>query len=93
MFELDYFNIELSDNESIEEVENIVMAHLSMSGKMISLSLNSEESIFWIVVRVNTEDEIIELINSIPLDFELSYEFFRLDHYEVIQEIGSFSLN
>lgn len=93
MVELDYYNPELDEKYKVEDIENIIIAHFSISGKMVSISLSNLESIFWIILKVDVEEEIVELMNTIPIDFELSYDFFMLDHFEVEQEISSFSLN
>ncbi|MGE5354719.1 MAG: hypothetical protein ACM3PT_00630 [Deltaproteobacteria bacterium] len=93
MVELDYYIPELEEDGKLEEIENLIIAFLNTTGRLISLSLSHEEAVFWLVMRVDSEDEIVEIMNSIPVDYELSFDYFQLDHYEVIQEIGSFSLN
>jgi hypothetical protein len=93
MVELDYYNPDIEEDGNLEDIENLIIAHMNSTGRLISLSLSNDEAVFWLVLRVENEDEIIEIMNSIPVDYELAYEYFQLDHYEVIQEIGSFSLN
>jgi hypothetical protein len=93
MVELDYYNPEMEEDGNLDQAEGIIIAHMNSTGRLLSLSLCNEEAVFWMVLRVEKEEDIIEILNSIPLEYELNYEFFQLDHYEVIQEIGSFSLN
>lgn len=93
MVELDYYNPEMEDDGNLDQAESIIIAHMNNTGRLLSLSLSNEEAVFWMVLRVEKEEDIIEILNSIPLDYELNYDYFQLDHYEVIQEIGSFSLN
>jgi hypothetical protein len=93
MVELDYFNPEVYEKGSFENELNIILNHLRNSGKVQSLSLSHEDAIIWVVLKLDTEEELIELLDSIPLPYEISYEYYFLNHYEVIQEISSFSLN
>ena len=93
MVELDYFNPKVYESGSFEEVQNTIISYLSNSGKLVSLSMSDDEAIVWVVLKMHTEEEVIELMNSIPVGYVLSYEYYLLNHFEVIQEIGSFSLN
>ena len=93
MIELDYFNPEVYESGSFEKVQDTIVSHLHNCGKLVSLSMSNDEAIVWVVLKAQAEEEIIEVINSIPVGYELSYEYYFLNHYEVIQEIGSFSLN
>jgi hypothetical protein len=93
MVELDYFIPELEEDGKLEEIEALIISYMNTTGNLISLSLSNDEAVFWLVLRVEKEQDIIDIMNAIPVDYELAYEFFQLDHYEVIQEIGSFSLN
>ena len=93
MVELDYFNPQVYESGSFEEVQNTIISYLSNSGKLVSLSMSDDEAIVWVVLKMHAEEEVIELMNSIPVGYVLSYEYYLLNHFEVIQEIGSFSLN
>jgi len=93
MIELDYFNPEVYESGSFEKIENIIVNHLHNCGKLVSISVSKDEAILWVVLKTISEEELIHIINSIPIGYELSYEYYFLNHYEVIQEIGSFSLN
>jgi hypothetical protein len=93
MVELDYYVPELEENGTLEEIENVIIAYMNSTGKLVSLSLSHDEAVFWLVLRVENEEEIVDLMNLIPVEHELSFDYFQLDHYEVVQEIGSFSLN
>jgi len=93
MIELDYFNAEVLENNRFEEIEKIIVDFLQNSGKLVSLSMSAEEAIIWVVLRAYAEEEVIKTINSISVGYDLSYEYYFLNHYEVVQEIGSFSLN
>jgi sialic acid synthase SpsE len=93
MVELDYFNPQVYESGSFEEVQNTIISYLSNSGKLVSLSMSDDEAVVWVVLKMNAEEEVIELMNSIPVGYVLSYEYYLLNHFEVIQEIGSFSLN
>lgn len=93
MIEVDYFNPEVLENSRFEEVEKIIIDFLHNSGKLVSLSVSNDEAILWVVLKAYSEEEVIKTINSIPLDYDLSYDYYFLNHYEIIQEIGSFSLN
>ncbi len=86
--ELDYFNPDVFDEEQYKIALDIIVEHISNS-----LSVSQEEAIVWIILRVNSEDELINLFNSIPVDYELSYDYFRLNYHTEVREIGSFSLN
>jgi hypothetical protein len=93
MVELDYYVPELEENGTLEEIENVIIAYMNSTGRLVSLSLSHDEAVFWLVLRVENEEEIVDLMNLIPVEHELSFDYFQLDHYEVVQEIGSFSLN
>jgi len=93
MVELDYFNPEVYETGSFEKVINTILDYLRNSGKLLSLSLSPEDALIWVVLKFDSEEELIEVLDAIPLAYEISYEYYFLSHYEVIQEIGSFSLN
>ena len=93
MVELDFFNEESFDEENLEREINTLVTYFRNSGKLVSMGLNMDLAIFWLVIKSNTEDELTELIENVPLNHEVSYDYFLLNHYEIIQEIGSFSLN
>ena len=93
MVELDYFNPEIYESGSFDDVINKILTYLRNSGSLISLSMSPEDAIMWIVLKLDNEVDLIDLMDSIPLDYEISYEFYFLSHFEYVQEIGSFSLN
>lgn len=93
MVELDYFNPDVFDEGQYKIALDAIIEHISNSDKLVSLSVSQEEAIVWIILRVSSEDELINLLNSIPVDYELSYDYFRLNYHSEVREIGSFSLN
>ena len=93
MVELDYFNPEIYEKGSFENEINTIISYFRNSNKLLSLSLSPEDALIWVVLKLDSEEELIELLDSVPLNYEISYEYYFLNHYEVIQEIGSFSLN
>lgn len=93
MIELDYFDPNVYESDNFGEKEEIIVNFLRNCGKLVSLSVSNDEALIWVVLRANSEEEVIKTINAIPVGYELSYEYYFLHHYEIIQEIGSFSLN
>ncbi len=93
MVELDYFNPDIFDEEQYRIALEAIIEHVSISDKLISLSVSQEEGIVWVILKVGSEDELINLFNSIPVDYELSYDYFKLNYHSEVREIGSFSLN
>ncbi len=93
MVELDYFNPVVYKEDNFEEIENIILTHLRNSGKLVSIAMSIDDALMWIVIKADTEEEVIKTINTIPVGYELSYEYYFMHHYEVVHEIGAFSLN
>ncbi len=93
MVELDYFNPIVYKENNFEEIENIILTHLRNSGKLVSIAMSIDDALMWIVIKAESEEMVIKTINAIPVDYELSYEYYFMHHYEVVQEIGAFSLN
>ena len=58
MVELDYYNPDVEEDGNLEEIENLIIAHMNSTGRLISLSLSNEEAVFWLVLRVEKEDAV-----------------------------------
>jgi len=93
MIEMDYFDPVVYKNNAFAEKEEIIVNYLRNSGKLVSLSINHDDALMWIVLNAESEEDVIKTINDIPVGYELSYEYYFLHHYEVVQEISAFSLN
>ena len=93
MIELDYFDPQVYEMNTFAEKEEIIVDYLRNCGKLVSLSVSNDDAIIWAVLKAESEEEVIKTINSIQVGYELSYEYYFLHHFEVVHEIGAFSLN
>ena len=93
MIEMDFFDPKVYKENGFAEKEEIIVEYLRNSGKLVSLSISHDDALIWIVLKAESEEDVIKTINAIPVGYELSYEYYFLHHYEVVQGIAAFSLN
>ena len=93
MIELDYFDAEMLRDNRFNEVEEKIVNFLQNSGKLVSLSISGKEAIIWVILKAYSEEEVIKTMNSIEVGYDFSYDYYFINHYEVVQEMSSFSLN
>lgn len=64
-----------------------------VSGKLMSYSLNMERSRLWAIFKLETEMELISLVDSLPLSRFMDYEYEQLLFSNSISMIPTISLN
>jgi len=93
MVELDLLADESFLQGDLEVEINALINYFRNSGKMVSMGLSLDDAVMWLVLKSENEEELVELIFNIPSKHEISFDYYLLNHFEIIQEIGSFSLN
>jgi len=93
MVELDIFGDDALLHADVEVEINALITYFRNSGKMVSMGLSLDDGVMWLVLKSENEEELMDLIFNIPSQNEISFDYYILNHFEIIQEIGSFSLN
>lgn len=93
MVEFDvYYDI---DNEFESKIpkQRIAVSKLFDKGKLVSYSLSKERTKLWGVFHVESESELINIIESLPLTPYMDYDYSELMFHNSLSLIPSMSLN
>lgn len=93
MVEFDvYYSID-SDFESKIPKQRHAINLLFESGKLLSYSLSQERTKLWAVFMVESESELIQLIEKLPLTPFMDYNYSELMFHNGLSLIPTMSLN
>lgn len=84
------FTREMAD--TIPEQRVVVDRHF-YNGKILSYTLASDRSKLWSLFVCNSEAELINLIESLPMTRFFDYNYSQILFHEMVSHFPSFSLN
>jgi len=93
LIEFDYFDPTLKDFLDYEERQNRIIEAFKNTNRVISLSVSEEESIIWVVMKAESETELVYLMDSLSLPENTEYDYFELNMHLSISTFESYSLN
>ena len=93
MVEFDvYYRIEGDFEEKIPR-QKAAISKLFTKGKLLSYSLSKERTKLWAVFLVDSESELISIIESLPLTPYMDYDYKELLFHNGLSLIPTMSLN
>ncbi len=93
MVEFDvYYQIDSEFESKIPSQRNEI-SRLFENGKLLSYSLSKERTKLWGVFLVNSESELISIIEKLPLTPYMDYDYNELLFHNGLSLIPSMSLN
>lgn len=77
---------------TIPEQRNVVDNYF-MNGKLLSYTLSVDRSKLWAVFSCETESELLELVESLPMTKYFNYEYNEVLFHEMVSLFPALSLN
>ena len=93
MVEFDvYYHID-TDFEAKIPMQRLAVSKLFAQGKLLSYALSKERTKLWGVFLVQSESELIKIVDQLPLTPYMDYDYSELIFHNGISLIPSMSLN
>jgi hypothetical protein len=73
--------------------QRMIVDRLFSQGILLNYTLSSDRSKLWIVIQADSESELLQYIESLPLTKYSDYNYSEIIFYESSQFIPSISLN
>mgnify|MGYP000870668235 CR=1 FL=1 len=91
--EFDFFDPSVKNTHVFDERQNKIIDLFKSTNRVLSLSVSESEAIMWVVIRVQSESELVFLMDSLDFPDECDYDYFELNMHVSINTFESYSLN
>ena len=93
LIELDFFDPNVKDVVVFQHRQNELIELLKSTNRVLSLSVSENEAIMWIVMKAESESELVFIMDSLQFPENAEYEYFELNLHVSINTFESYSLN
>ena len=93
LIEFDFFDPEIVDYLDFEERQDRIIDLFKRTNRVVSLSVSDDEAIMWVVMKAESESELVFVLDSMEFPQHTEYEYFELNLHVSVNTFESYSLN
>ena len=93
LVEFDFFDPSIKDLIRFQERQDKVVNEFKKTNRIISLSVSQEEAIMWVVIKAESESELVFVLDSLNFPDFSDYEYYELNMHVTINSYESYSMN
>jgi hypothetical protein len=93
LIEFDYFDPNIKDNVDLQSRQNKIIDLFKSSDRIVSLSVSDDEAIMWIVMKANSESDLVFVMDTMEFPDNIDYDYFELNLHVSVNTFESYSLN
>ena len=93
LIEFDYFDPNVKDLADFQTRQNKIIELFKSSDRIISLSVSDDEAIMWIVMKANSESDLVFVLDTMEFPENTDYDYFELNLHVSVNTFESYSLN
>ena len=89
------FVVPFLDQEMMDLIprQRLIINDYMLEKKISTYSLSEDRGRLWAVFTVSSEDELLELVEALPMTPYMSYDYTQLMFHNMLQIVPSHSLN
>lgn len=93
LIEFDYFDPKVKDVIVFQERQNRIIDLFKSSDRIISLSVSDDEAIMWVVMKADSESDLVYVMDTMDFPENTDYDYFELNLHVSVNTFESYSLN
>jgi len=93
LVEFDFFDPQIEDIIVFEDRQQKIINEFKKTDRVVSLSVSDNEAVMWVVLKAESESELVFTMDSLVFPENVDYEYFELNLHISINTFESYSLN
>ena len=93
LIEFDFFDPAIKDYVDLQERQDQIIELFKRTNRVMSLSVSDDEAIMWVVMKAESESELVFVLDSLAFPEHTEYEYFELNLHVTVNTFESYSLN